>query len=137
MTETLVGTWRLISFSSSTGQTLFGLNPVGLLTYTTDGRMSVIVASDGRKPLSNPDELSAPAEERAQAFSTFMAYSGRYSFTGRQVVHHVEIASIQSWANTDQKREVNFGHNRIVLRSTPMLSDGVVQTFDLVWERVV
>lgn len=136
MTETLVGTWKLIAASSSTDQTLFGLHPSGFLTYTSDGRMSVVIASDGRKPLSNPDELSAPVEERAEAFSTFFAYAGRYSFAGRQVIHHVEVASTQSWANTDQRREVIFDGNRMILRSTPIVSGGVVQTFDFVWERV-
>jgi lipocalin-like protein len=59
------------------------------------------INSDGRKPLWVADRVSTPAEERAQAYSTFMAYVGRYTYTGDRVVHHVDVASVQTWVNTD------------------------------------
>jgi len=132
----LVGTWKLVSASSSADKAVFGQNPTGFLTYTPEGRMSALVAYDGRRLLSDSDELSAPTEEKAQAFSTFIAYAGRYTFTGHQVIHHVKIASIQNWVNTDLTRDVTFEGNRLILRTPPMKSGGVLQTFELVWERV-
>jgi len=132
----LVGTWKLVSASSSTDKAVFGQNPTGLLTYTPDGHMSALVANGGRKPLPDDDVFSAPVEERAQAFSTFIAYAGRYTFTGHQVIHHVEVASIQNWVSTNLTRDVRFEGNRIILRTPPMTSGGVLQTFELVWERV-
>ena len=134
--RTLVGTWKLVSASSSADKAVFGQNPTGFLTYTSDRRMSALVAYDGRRLLSSSDDVSAPTEERAQAFSTFLAYAGRYTFTGHEVIHHVEIASIQNWVNTDLTRDVTFEGNRLILRTPPMTSGGVVQTFELVWERV-
>ena len=50
----------------------------GLLTYTADGRMMSITTKGGRKPLSVPDNVGAPAEERAEAFATMTAYAGSY-----------------------------------------------------------
>jgi len=132
----LVGTWKLVSASSSSDKAVFGKNPTGFLTYTPEGRMSALVAYDGRRLLSDSDELSAPTEEKAQAFSTFIAYAGRYTFTGHQVIHHVKIASIQNWVNTDLTRDVTFEGNRLILRTPPMKSGGVLITFELVWERV-
>src|SRR5262245_15445822 len=69
--DSLVGTWKLVSVSSSTdkGQVnnaVYGPDPSGLLTYTANGRMSVIITDDGRKPLSVNDRLAASREERAQ-----------------------------------------------------------------------
>jgi len=132
----LVGTWKLVSASSSADKAVFGRNPTGFLTYTPDGHMSALVAYDERKLLSNSDISSVPSEEKAQAFSTFIAYAGRYTVTGHQVIHHVEVASIQNWVNTDLTREVTFEGSRIILRTPPMTSNGVLQTFELVWERV-
>ena len=133
----LVGTWKLVSASSSTKQDVYGAHPSGLLTYTLDGRMSVLIADDGRKPLSTDDRLTAPVEEQAGAFTTFVAYAGRYTFTGKQVVHHVEIASIQNWVNTDLTRDATFDGDRLTLRgTTPRSRNGVMQIFTLVWERV-
>jgi len=31
-------------------------------------------------------------EEKVEQFDTFAAYAGSYTFTGDQVIHHVEIA---------------------------------------------
>jgi hypothetical protein len=98
--------------------------------------MMAIISDDGRKPLSVPDRVAAPAEERAQAYSTFMAYAGRYTFSCDKIVHHVEIASLQNWVNTDQVRFVALQGNRMFLRNTPQSRGGVMVTIESVWERL-
>ena len=55
--DKLVGTWKLVSASSTTStgersETPYGLNPVGFLTYTEDGRVAALISYGGRKPLS-------------------------------------------------------------------------------------
>jgi hypothetical protein len=122
--DSVAGTWKLVSNTAITeegdvNKAAFGQNPSGLLTYTADGRMMAIISEDGRKPFSIPDRGAAPAEERAQAYSTFMAYAGRYTFSCDKVVHHVEVASLQNWVNTDQTRLVTVRGNRMFLRNTP------------------
>jgi hypothetical protein len=139
--DALVGTWKLVSVSASTengevNKTVYGPNPTGLITYTADGRMSVVLTEDGRKPLSVADRVAAPADERAQAFSTLVAYAGRYTFSGDKVIHHVEVASIQNWVNQDQVRFLTWQGDRIVLRTPPELRGGKRQTIELVWERL-
>jgi len=136
----VVGTWKLVSVASTTdkdetNKAALGQHPSGLLTYTADGRMMAIISDDGRKPLSIPDRVAAPAEERAQAYSTFMAYAGRYTFTCDKVVHHVEVASLQNWVNTDQTRFVTVVDNRLHVRNAPQLKNGVMVTLESVWER--
>jgi lipocalin-like protein len=138
----LVGTWKLISVTDTTdkGQVIedaSGLNPTGLLTYTADGRMMAIITNGGRKPLSVNDRVAAPAEERAEAFATMMAYAGRYTATGDKVIHHLEVASLQNIVNTDQVRYiVKLEGNRVTLRTPPFLRGGAQITSALVWERI-
>jgi hypothetical protein len=137
----LVGTWRLVGASSSTDKgdvikEVYGPNPTGILTFTAEGRVMAIIAMGGRKPLSIPDRVSAPAEERADAFSTFIAYAGRYTFDGNKETVHIEVSSLQNWVGTDQERFVFLRGDRVILRTPPMARGGALQTFELVWERV-
>jgi lipocalin-like protein len=139
--DSVVGTWKLVSVTATTdkgvvNKATLGQNPSGLLTYTADGRMMAIISDDGRKPLSVADRISAPAEERAQAYSTFMAYAGRYTYTCDKVVHHVEVASLQNWVNTEQIRFVTLRGNHLVVRNTPQLRGAVMVTLESVWERL-
>ena len=139
--DELVGTWRLVSSKETTengevGDT-WGRNPSGLLTYTADGRVMGIIARSDRKPLSVADAVGAPAEERAEAFSTFGAYAGTYTREGNTVVHHLEVSSLPNWVGVDLKRTiVALEGDRLVLRTTPYLKGGVNATSELVWERV-
>lgn len=139
--DTVVGTWKLVSVTATTDKGVvdkaaLGQNPSGLLTYTADGRMMAIISDDGRKPLSVADRVSAPAEERAQAYSTFMAYAGRYTYTCDKVVHHIEVASLQNWVSTDQTRFVTLQGDRLIVRNTPQLRGAVLVTLESVWERL-
>ena len=139
--DALVGTWKLVSAKDTTEKgevrESYGRNPTGFLTYTADGRMIGIISVDGRKPLSVPDYISAPLAERAEAFSTFVAYAGTYTFTGDKVIHHVEAAWMQNYLKTDQVRTiVKLEGNRVTLRTPPFLKGGVQVTQELVWERM-
>ncbi len=137
----IVGTWQLASVSATTeaGAAVaapFGANPTGLLIYTIEGRMSAIIGHGGRKALSIADRISSPAEERAAAFSTFIAYAGRYTFSEGRVTHHVELSLVPNWANTDVVRLVRFDGERMILRTPPISIGGVSEIVDLVWKRV-
>ncbi len=141
MTPTILGTWKLVSASSSTAdgernKAPFGSNPTGFLTYTPDGRMSAMISFGGRKRLSTIDSTSAPAKEQAEAFSTFLAYAGGFTLRGDHVIHHVEISSIQDWVDTDLIRSIKFEGEWLVLASQPTRSNGKMQTFELIWQRL-
>jgi hypothetical protein len=137
----IVGTWKLISVSLSTASSKrndapFGPKPTGFLTYTLEGRMSGMISYSGRKPLSVSDLSLAAVEEKAEAFSTFLAYAGRYTLMEDKVIHHAEISSIQNWVNTDLVRLIKFQGDRIILATPPTSINGKIQTWELVWERV-
>jgi hypothetical protein len=135
----LVGTWNLVSVTavSAKGESNnapFGASPKGVITYTSDGRMTCLVSYDGRKPLS-ADRVAAPAAERAQAFATFFAYAGRYSVEGSRIRHHVEISSVQNWVGTDLVREAKIEGGRLTIRTPPVAAGGALSTNELIFER--
>src|ERR1700683_2016445 len=103
--DKLVGTWKLVSASSTTSkgernETPYGVAPVGFLTYTEEGRVTSLISYGGGMPLS----ISATPQERAEAFNTFLAYTGRYTFDGGKVTHQIEISSIQNYVSKDLVR---------------------------------
>jgi hypothetical protein len=137
--ESLVGTWKLVSFTETNEKgevkDFYGPNPIGFLTYTADGRISVVIADSARKPLSTG--ATSSIGERSAAFSTFVSYAGSYSFAAGKVIHHIEVASIQNLANTDQVRTVNLQSDRLTLRTPPLRFSGVPMAYaELVWERL-
>ena len=100
--DKLVGSWKLVSASSTTStgernQTPYGASPEGFLIYG-DGIVTALISYDGRKSLSIG---GGTLEEQAEAFKTFLAYAGRYTFNGEQVTHHVEISSIQNYVDRE------------------------------------
>lgn len=148
MTQPLLGTWKLISaIAILTDGTIepdvYGVNPVGYITYTPEARMMVMFAScdralfsiDVSSPLGKDIQL-VPVAELAQAFTSFNAYAGTYELNGNTVIHHIEIASIPNRVGTDLVRTFNLNGDRVSLKTPPTLSDGVLKVFELVWERV-
>jgi hypothetical protein len=133
----LLGTWKLVSVSSTTkagdrDDAPYNLNPVGFLTYSQDGRVTAMISYGGRKPLS----VRAATEEQAEAFKTFLAYAGHYRFIGDKVIHQIEISSIQNYVGKDLVRSVKFEGDRITLVTPPTPVNGKVQTSELTWERL-
>ena len=98
--------------------------------------MILIISFSGRKLLSGADRIASPVAERAEAFTTSFAYAGRYALTGDKVIHRVEVASVENWLNTDLVRIAKFDGNRLRLQTPPLSVGGVIQTSELVWERI-
>src|SRR5262249_27442466 len=113
----------------------FGAHPKGVITYSSDGRMTCVISYDERKRLS-ADRVAAPAAERAEAFATSFAYSGRYSLDGGHIRHHVEIASVENWVGTDLVREISIEGERLTLRTPPVAVGGALLANELRFERV-
>lgn len=136
--DNLIGTWKLLAASSTTStgersETPYGPNPSGILTYTEDGRVVAMISYGGRRLLSGP---VAALEEQAEAFKTFFAYAGRYTFNGDKVTHQIEISSIQNYVGRDLVRTVKFQGDRIILVTPPTPVEGKIQTVELIWERL-
>lgn len=107
-----------------------------MLTYTSDGKMMLILTYGERKPLTSGDRRAASVAERAEAYATSFAYGGHFSITDNKIVHHVEISTVENWVDTDLVRQARFEGAKLIL-TTPTLSvGGKQQITELVWERM-
>lgn len=136
----LVGTWNLVSVSSRsadgrTNAEPMGRSPSGVLIYTADGHMSVMINYGGRKLLTSDDRLGGSVEERANAYDTSLGYSGRYTCSGNHVVHHVTVAIFQNLVNTDLVRVIKSIGGRLSLSTPAMKVGGSANSYELIWER--
>jgi hypothetical protein len=136
--EKLVGTWKLVSASSTTSSgersdTPYGPNPIGFLTYTEDGRVTALISYGGRKPLPAG---GGKMEEQAEAFKTFLAYAGRYTLNGDKVTHLIEISSIQNYVGKGLVRTIKFQGDQVILVTPPTPVNGKNQIIELIWQRL-
>ncbi len=136
----LVGTWSLISMTyvDPDGHEVapWGLQPLGRITYTADGRFSAVIASPLRE-MSSPSG-AAPIEAQAKAFRHSTGYAGTYELTGDTMLHHVEVATDPTWHETVQTRYVAYDGSRLSLSTPPVPTrrDPAGHTITLVWEKL-
>jgi len=135
----LWGTYRLVSTTFKlvdTGEEETWSKDEGYITYTREGRMFVIIIRDPRPhPVSIEKTTDA---ERALLTRTANAYSGPYTFDGKDIVHHIDLASNGVWNGTDQVRHARLEGNRVILTTDPLgrPTDGRMATTTLIWEKV-
>lgn len=104
----ITGTWALRAWrrylDNGTVVYPFGENASGLLIYTSDGYMAVQMLTADRPPLQTDDPIGGSLEERAAAYSSCLAYFGRYEVDGPNVTHKVESSLFPNWSDTIQER---------------------------------
>ena len=136
----LVGTWKLVSSTRTDVESgeefrTFGSHPTGFLSYSADGRVMVIMVGDNRKPPSGP----VPTETEMIAwFKSALAYAGRYTVEGNQVIHHVDASSDPLRAGDRLVRSFNLDGKVLTLTAAPSRywMDGRVSVLTIVWEKL-
>src|SRR3982074_1800286 len=84
----IIGTWKIITFEvefQDTGErrAVFGKIPKGYIIFTPEGRtMSYLEAESRKAPKTD--------EERAAAFRTIIAYTGKYRIEGERFITSVD-----------------------------------------------
>lgn len=134
----LIGTYRLVSVEhvSGTGEVghPFGEHPVGYMTYSAEGYMSVIMARADRPRFAGGDILAGTAEEQADAFGTASAFVGRFELVdGGKVRYQLEVATYPNWVGTTQERQIELGADGRLVLTTPVL----LMAGEPRWARVV
>lgn len=137
----LIGLWRLEEAALVDEQDCrigpaFGDDPQGYIAYMAGGRMISVIADAAQQKLSG-DRLSAPAEERAAAFSAANAYAGRYRVDGNKVVHTVEVCTNPNWVGTEVVRYIELVGDRAIYRTEPQPLGGATSVVRLVWTRQI
>ena len=138
--DSLIGTWRLVSFEVRDAQGRiaypFGEDAGGFITYTADGRMAVQFASTNRPRLTTPDWVGGADPEIAAAARDYFAYCGTYEVHDSVVVHRVESSLMPNWIGGEQQRQVVLDGDTVTLSTPPTLVGGQQQVATLVWQRV-
>lgn len=137
----LDGTWRLISSTrtnAATGVTVdtFGPHPRGFITYTRDGRLTVLIAASERPAPRNVQTMTDA--ERSKLYATMMAYTGTYRLDGKTIEHDIDIAWNEVWGGTKQIRDVKKDGERLIYttRPAPSPADGVMGYGTVIWEKL-
>jgi hypothetical protein len=137
----LVGTWRLVTWTSEGEdgvQTPMGERPEGVVVYTADGTMITTIGRAGRPWIDGTDMHGGPVEQRLEAWSTFIAYSGSFRVDGGDLVHDVTMSLYPNWVGTSQRRHVTLSEDgsALVLSADPFVVRGRLGTHVLTWVRV-
>jgi hypothetical protein len=121
--EQIVGVWKLVSVMYEDQETkaltaVLGNNPRGYQIATRDGRWLA---------LATPSERVVPLtdEQRAHAFRTMIAYSGRYRIEGNKITTKVDAAWNESWVGGEQVRYLRFEGDKLTIESPPMAHPNV------------
>lgn len=97
--------------------------------------MIVLVTDPGRPPARSPQFFEATERELADAARGSVAYSGRWTLRGNEVVHDVEQSLFPNWAGGALTRAFQFDGRRLTLTTAAFLIAGQEFTAALVWER--
>ena len=139
--DQLHGTWQLeswtIGYSDRDDFTYpYGEDPQGLLLYTSDGWMSASISLRVRPLL--PQDVSfrkLPDDTRAEAFSSYFHYAGRYRVVSGDVIHYVTQSLNPNFPGTEQLRHAGLDGQTLVLSGKDQVGE-VTRFHSLVWHRL-
>ena len=111
--QQLIGAWRLVSDEETVNGKLTKLDQTGILTYTSDGHMSVQIMD--KNP--NDSDVGAPMQYSANGYE---GYFGTFDVdeAAHSVTHHVQGALVRSLIGKDLTRIYTFSGKQLVLTSS-------------------
>ncbi len=97
--------------------------------------MTVTLVGADRESLSTDDVLGGSEAERAEAYSSYIAYCGTYEVEGNVVIHRVQMSLFPNWVGSAQERYFELSGDELVLRSVPVEVGGRLVVSELRWIR--
>ena len=133
--QTLVGTWRLVSWQviaeNGQPQDVFGSHPKGFLVLTREGRSIVLTTAENRR-------AGIGDADRAALHKSMLAYSGRYRIEGNDFITLVDVSWNEEWNGTEQRRHFRIEGDKLFIESAPapsITSPGKTDFRRIVWQR--
>nr|WP_319566584.1 lipocalin-like domain-containing protein [uncultured Rhodoferax sp.] len=126
LAQQLQGTWTLQAFTldnNAGGQIApMGPNPIGYVTYGSDGWMSFQISAAQRQPYDAPTQDGGSTDQTLAAARSFLAYAGPYTVNEAQgaVVQQVAQCLIPNWVGDAHTRYITLDDNQgLMLTSDP------------------
>jgi hypothetical protein len=141
MQTTLLGTWKLLSWtvSDSNGETIsepFGSFPQGLLVYTEAGWMSAAICRRNRSLFPAGQSLrTVEPGLLAQAYTSYFHYAGPFSVAEESVTHTVAMSHNPNFVGTQQVRQFVFSDDGLTLSGEEAFGEQT-RKHQLRWQRV-
>jgi len=134
----ILGTWRLHSFvvdHEGVKSEPYGANPRGAMSFSPDGRFSLIISRSDLPALVSNNRLLGTDEENRAIVQGSIAYFGTYTVdeTARTFTVHVEGGTFPNWIGTDQTRIFSVSGDELKFTNTSR-SAGAGTTL-VVWRR--
>jgi hypothetical protein len=114
-----------------------GRDPVGLLIYGADGRMSVQISAGTRGPFASGDPTKPTPAEAIESARRFFAYFGSFTVdeANQAVTHEITASTFPNWDGAVQRRFYELHGNRLQLSTPPLAFGAEAGVSTLVWER--
>lgn len=139
MTHAIVGTWWLTSWRRLTDGEAplhpFGPDATGVLIYAPDVAMAVQMTAAHRQKIGGDDATGGPVDARAAAYSTCLAYFGRWHVDGASVVHEIDASLFPDWSGQAQVRPFTLERDTLVLRTPARMIAGRSVVNEMAWAR--
>lgn len=135
-----VGRWEIVSweqaFDDGRRELPMGEHLHGFILYTAGGHMACMIARAGRPKFESGGQWNASDSEKAQAYSSMLAYGGRYTLAGDVITHQVDISQFPNWVGGAQQRRFEVNADGTLTLSA-RLEEGTPQARSarLVWRR--
>ena len=140
----LVGAWTLASFviTFDDGRAPlfpFGEDATGQLLYTASGRMSAVLSRADRPGFGIArleQATAATAEQKADAFDSYLSYAGRYRVEGETVFHDVDFSLAPDTVGHVHARRATLDGETLTLAYDLTSKSGVRRDYTLTWTRI-
>jgi len=115
--DAYVGAWQLVSFVNTVVDTsemvpVLGEHPRGYLALMRTGRGYLVITADNRK-------VPTTEEDRAEAFSTMIAYSGIYTVRANVLKIKIDVTGNEAINGTEQTRFLSVKGGELYLTTAP------------------
>lgn len=135
-----VGRWEILSweqaFDDGRRELPMGDQLNGFILYTSGGHMACMIARAERPNFETGGQWNASDSEKARAYTSMLAYGGRYEVQGDVIIHRVDISQFPNWVGGEQKRRFQVNADGTLTLSA-RLEEGTPQARSarLVWRR--
>lgn len=135
----IIGRWNIVSwlqlYDDGRRQAPLGENLDGFIRYVEDGDMVCMIANADQPNFSIGGQWNAAEAEKSRAYSSMLAYAGKWRIEGDSVVHAVEQSLYPNWKGGDQRRHVRLEGDTLYIEAKLEQGTPEARTAQLKWQR--